>query len=66
MTEEYFNQVIDRANLIRNTPEIKALIEPLVLSTIKHSSKKQSQITHSQPEKSIKNLRSSLLDPPKY
>jgi hypothetical protein len=40
MTEEYFNQVIDRANLIQNTPEMKASVEEVVLSTIKHSSRK--------------------------
>jgi hypothetical protein len=44
---------------------MKAIIEEVVLSTIKYSSRKQSQITHSQPEKSIKNSRSSSLDPPK-
>jgi hypothetical protein len=44
MTEEYFNQVIDLANLIRNIQEMKALIEEVVLSTIKHSSRKQSKL----------------------
>jgi hypothetical protein len=34
MTDEYFKQISNRANLMRNTPEMKVLIEDVVLKTI--------------------------------